>query len=288
MLDSLFKNNTEREFKIFVIVPSKNDRRFQNMGKLILEYGAEFEIIEINNDRFSNVKITGHISVATYFRLFLTDLLPANIDNILFLDCDLLILGDIKDFYDLDNTKFDIAAVEELFSSEHKIKIGMSKETPYFNAGVMLINLKTWREKDYLTKFLKYLELHNEKVVYWDQDVLNSIIESRLILNKNLNLIENEHIIFCSNLNENVKILHFTGSCKPWNCKRNLLTPLYFKSVVQSKSKVFFKVFLKESFIRQVKFMKARQLKKVIKEFVIIFAFISKKEILLVKYFNYR
>ena len=62
------------------------------------------------------------------------------------------------------------------------------KNDSYFNAGVLLINLDLWSEnnlKDLLIN--KMMEIQN-KIIYWDQDVLNSFIDGRYInISKKLN-----------------------------------------------------------------------------------------------------
>ena len=61
--------------------------------------------------------------------------------------------------------------------------------TNYFNAGVMFIDYKKWKNKTSINKFLDLIECYKEKIIFWDQDVLNKFFDNNFLkLMDNLNL----------------------------------------------------------------------------------------------------
>src|SRR6516165_5662678 len=91
--------------------------------------------------------------VETAFPLLLSDLLPEFVERVLFLDPDTLVLDDVATIWETDVSDSALAAVADqaipLCSSPRGVKdwssFGIPETAPYFNAGVMLINLTRWR-----------------------------------------------------------------------------------------------------------------------------------------------
>lgn len=287
MLDSLFVHNSESEIHIFIIVQNKNNKVYHDLKNMVYEHGAQFTILEIKTSKLENAKISHHVSLATYYRLLLADTIPADIEKILFLDCDMLITGPVNELYETDIENYDIVAVEEAFDNDHKSLIGMDFNKTYFNAGVMLVNLKNWRLKNYTKVFIDYLKLKGDKIVFWDQDVLNVSIETRLMVEKTWNLRGGDHKNVLDR-NNGANILHFTGKCKPWNCRKNILTEVYFESIIQSSSKALKTCIIKLFFSNLVRQIKNLEIKLVIKQVLLIFTFSFKFTNLFVKTYNYK
>ena len=100
----------------------------------------------------------------TTLRAGLTKILPPDIDRVLWLDPDTIVYDDISDIW---NTEIDhkyFAAVEEVRNHNHSLK-------PYFNAGVMLMNLRKFRDDGMDQKIID--EINTVKYEHLEQDVLN-------------------------------------------------------------------------------------------------------------------
>ena len=113
-------------------------------------------------DKFYNVEGT-HISKATFYRLYLSELFTENIENMVYLDADVVCLNSPLD--NLSQT-FELMKKQNLhfgFSDElkrhqyeepfNRLKM---KNNNYFNAGVMLFSLKKWKEYRYTENLLIY------------------------------------------------------------------------------------------------------------------------------------
>lgn len=165
-----------------------------------------------------------HISVATYFRLFIENYLPSNISNFIFLDADTICNKDpveilIKKISLLNNSVHTIAARTEheyKENSENKIFERLQMNGHYFNAGVMIIDFNKWRKNNVQEDLIIKLKALNNKILQWDQDVLNSLFNGQYLeLDKNFNFNPNE-LERKSKINNKILFLHFLGSKKPW------------------------------------------------------------------------
>jgi lipopolysaccharide biosynthesis glycosyltransferase len=176
---------------------------------------------EINEKLLQDLPLSNHASLANYYRLLIAQILPKNIDKILYLDSDTVIINSIQDLYDLEINQSYLAALGS------KTAVGQSrrlqlKSQGYFNTGVMLINLKRWRENNIGECALKFAKHNPSMMKWWDQDALNKIIDGEFYtLDKKWNYTidlsvppkNNSNI---NNTNINPVIIHFVGALKPW------------------------------------------------------------------------
>jgi lipopolysaccharide biosynthesis glycosyltransferase len=175
-LTSLLENNRDLPLSIFVI---HNIDDLSLLDKTIThvkdKYGLILKLIDISNIDFSRFTTNVNYTSATYFRLFLAQIIPEDVDSGLVLDSDLVVTGSIKELANIDLSKKYIYAASEAFPA-HNIerfkKIGFNANG-YFNSGVSLINLKAWRDLNLTAKFLSIADNYMDKLEWYDQDILN-------------------------------------------------------------------------------------------------------------------
>lgn len=187
-LVSLFENNRKEQITAHIIARDLSDAEKKILidlatpyGNLVCFYEPDIKLLE----GFTIRKFSKRISMATYYRCILSELLPADIDRLLYLDCDIVIVGDISEYWNtpLDN-ETGVAAVEDMGCNEPAryeiLKYPM--EDSYFNAGVLLINLDYWRKNDVAHACVDYFHKYPERILFNDQDLLNSILHKNKIL----------------------------------------------------------------------------------------------------------
>jgi lipopolysaccharide biosynthesis glycosyltransferase len=176
----------------------------------------------------------GHVAPITIGRLLLMDVLPS---PFVYVDVDLVFLHGWQKLLSQGNfySGIVVKAVEDAMPTKLKkewTSIGTNKafnsEKPYFNAGVLIVDPKAWREFDCPTKWkdLYLNEYDSLGFRFLDQDILNYLLnEMNVILPEQFNfqvtwgISSQENYIFpskTSNLSL-PSILHFIGSAKPWN-----------------------------------------------------------------------
>jgi len=164
---------------------------------------------------FPNIKNV-HISVATYFRLFIQNYLPKKEKFFLFLDPDVICIkdpiGEIENTMEkLNNTEYTISA-----KTEHNLGVeNINVTNKYFNAGVMLIDYEKWQQNNFHDKLIKKLKDLKNYIVQWDQDVLNSMLNGEYLELKEILNFKAATKTDKTNKSE-VLLVHYMGSHKPW------------------------------------------------------------------------
>ena len=215
--------NVKDKIDIFVILDKSSENfdfpdaivTHKNLNKLNLK------MIDLP-DNFYNIK-EAHVSKATFYRLYLSSLFQNDNKNLIYLDADIICTQDPKNelfsaMHKMNNNNQSAAFADELSRSEYEepfLRLGMSSDS-YFNAGVMIVNLKKWNENDYSTKAISLVDSLREKAKFWDQDVLNAMFDGNyLSLDNNLNYrtagLENG-----KDIDEKI-FIHFSGKSKPWD-----------------------------------------------------------------------
>jgi len=128
------------------------------------------------------------LSAATLTRLFLPSILEETHDRVLYLDADLTIHGDVSRIFSLDLGDHAFAAVRSatIFPKGEKQKaeteahfddLGMTKPYRYFNSGVMLIDIRTWRNKQVSENAMEFIRTSFDKCRLMDEDALNATVD---------------------------------------------------------------------------------------------------------------
>ena len=226
-------DNVYEKINIFVI----HDKKLLNNeipSKILNHQNLNIiNLYEFNNREYFFPNLEGsHVSEATYYRLFLDNYLDNDIEKLVYLDADTVCLGNPLDlinlqFEDLLKSNKLIAARTELKKSkiENYETVGIyAREYPferlgidenYFNAGVMLIDYKSWQKENMKEKLLKNLNILKNEVITWDQDILNSVV------NGNYQELDKKFNFFDKDVNkgndDDILFIHYLGSHKPWS-----------------------------------------------------------------------
>ena len=121
-ISSLIANaSCEFEYRIIVLNTGLNE---ENVCKVKKNEKAGFKIdfVDISDDvdRIkSRLKDVYHFSVVTYYRLFIASLFP-QYDKVIYLDCDLVVLGDISKLYHTELGDNILGAAPEQFVQNTK------------------------------------------------------------------------------------------------------------------------------------------------------------------------
>lgn len=140
------------------------------------------------------------MSYTTYCRLFISSLLPKNIDKVLYLDCDSIIVNPLNELWNIDVSNYSCGAVVDVANGLDFMKTGinMDKNDTYFNAGVLVINLKYWRDNNIEDKFINFLIKYKKIIKMHDQDIINNVLNNTIKkIHPKFNLMSNFHESNC-------------------------------------------------------------------------------------------
>jgi lipopolysaccharide biosynthesis glycosyltransferase len=182
----------------------------------------------ISEDLFSGIGTNSKWPSIVYYRLFAAELLPENLERVLYLDCDIYVRGSLKELYTIELGDKYLAAAEDVLHACFGMLNALSIDpiNSYFNSGVMLIDLNKWRKFSVIDKAVSYSATYRESIIHPDQDCLNYIFQGRWKpINKKWNFLKNfqnsyssvEHLMAdyqCEGSTYPV-VIHFSG-VKPW------------------------------------------------------------------------
>lgn len=229
---SLFVNNDGTDFTIHIIARKLSSEDEQILIRLTAPYGHKilFHLPDEQMLEGFTIRAThNRLSQAAYFRCFLSALLPADIHRVLYLDCDILVLGDILPLWETSlDTNTAVAAVRDMGCNEPQryeiLKYPM--EYSYFNSGVMLVNLDYWRTHNIPHACVDFYHKYPDRIIFNDQDLLNCVLhEHKKLVELKWNVQDAFYRDMPANSTEwrqaNAKtlchptILHYTNR-KPW------------------------------------------------------------------------
>lgn len=215
------KANSSRDYRYTVYV--LHDGLKKSTVNSIKAYADEDYTIEFVNVRLRHIVMQNKLhtrdyySKSTYYRLFIQSLFP-DIDKALYLDSDIIVKGDISELYNVDLKDSLVGAAKEdvmqnvsVFGEYVEQSLGISRNL-FFNAGVLVMNLKAFRKENVEKKFFRLLRRYKFSVTQ-DEDYLNVICKDRITyLSKAWNLSP------AVDADENgIKLIHYKMDLKPWH-----------------------------------------------------------------------
>ncbi len=216
-------------------------KKYKNLNKIEI-----FKFEDTNYD-FPNLN-NSHVSYATYFRMFISNYLPKDLDFLIYLDADILCLSNPRSVIEEEINKLKssdnvLTGLNEEISTSHKQRLGL-KNNRYFNAGLIIINYEKWSKPETVNNLLDIMKSNYGNIEFWDQDILNIYFDGKFSdLPINLNYIspDGKNVY-----EEQINFLHYAGSNKPWYFENtfNQISDYYnkeYKKVFRNKYHVTFK-----------------------------------------------
>ena len=183
-----------------------------------------------------------YVTKETYARILLPAILPESCEQVLWLDCDMIVLHNVAELYDLAlGTDTAVHAVHDLAIPwvSHPRGIfdyaerGLAPDAHYFSAGTLVMNLRKWRELNIAGQLLDYLERYSEQIRLADQGALNAILardwtpvdlrwnQAPQILFEPLTLAAGYSRQEWRTIRDHPYVVHYSGREKPWDLGRH-------------------------------------------------------------------
>ncbi len=182
---SLFENNKEfDEIHVLYIERGMSEENRCKLRSIAETYGRQLEFMEMPNWS-ERLGITlkscksGWLGFG-YNRLFLTEFIPQNVNKVLYLDSDTVIEGSLNELWNIDISDYYLAGVDDCLSSKYRKVVGLDNCGTYVNAGMLMINLKRWREENVISDFIKLLRDNNGYFIFNEQSIINSLFSGKI------------------------------------------------------------------------------------------------------------
>jgi len=188
LLKSIEKNNkSQREIDFYIVndnITKKNQIKFEksfNNNLINIKWLAMADLIPKNAIVPTD---TSTYPLNIYIRLFIPHFVPQEIERVIYLDVDMVVLGDIVDLWDTALSGNIIGAVQDTFGTafygikNHK-NLGISEDSKYFNSGMLLIDTIEWRKNGITEDIIVCLKNNKEFAQYPDQYGLNVVFANK-------------------------------------------------------------------------------------------------------------
>lgn len=241
---SMFENNKNIDnINVYLLGSNISKENNDLLTKITQEYGRYINVIDVPKLDIPSSLVSSRWPLSAYTRLYAANLLPENVEKILYVDCDTIINGDISQLWEIDIDNNLVYGVKDCISEFYKKNIGLNKDNIYVNAGVLLMNLSLLRNININNLIDEFMLKYQRTVNYADQDVLNGIFKDKIgVLKPDYNVMT---IDFVCTYNEikllrrpsnfytekelvgainKPKIIHYTTNMKivrPWYCNSN-------------------------------------------------------------------
>ena len=237
VLASVLVNNPGSRFIFHVLhrdISEQNQNKVRELERMYLNCEIRFHLIDAGCfEKFPVPKELEHITQEMYYRYLLPEVLM-NEERTIYSDVDVLCVGNIRPLWEIDLKGNILAAVSEGEAGESKKKlIGLEGGAPYFNSGLLVMDLETMRRENAASKLMENTLKYAGKIAWPDQDVINITFRDRI---HGLEPIWNAFNVLEWEMKKRIVIHHFANaSQKPWcNIWKNTTWPLYLKYLCKS------------------------------------------------------
>ena len=250
LLNSLKTNsNPDYHYEIYVLdsgIDQSSKTVITAYVETLINFSIQYTDVSYYIEKYKHLwYVYDKFAVATYIRFFIPEIF-SNLDKAIYLDLDISVKGDISDLFNINIGENAVgAAVDGYYERQtyygedglleyNKNIVCYPVDYKVFNAGVLIINLKKWRELNVTEMCINRLsEIKTPRIL--DQCILNSVLCKGLVYELPVEWnyqwhadIENmAYPTTSQKMNEvidsyrcaksRIKIIHYTTCVKPWN-----------------------------------------------------------------------
>lgn len=234
-LASLLHHYTgHRPLRVFLLVgdflPEVHRLRFEALGR-IHPFRLEQRVVDAR--ALANIRTSVGLSVASYFRLFMHELLPADVRKVIYLDSDLIVRHSIEELFDEPLGEHVVAGVEDANSREFRRRYDIPDGGLHINAGVMLVNVERLRAIGFSALLTDFVARNHHRIVFGDQQILGELFARQMRYlpvkwNMHQRMLDAEWVREAAGVRNDLDarelaqaaldpaIIHFTSREKPW------------------------------------------------------------------------
>ena len=186
------EQNADSNYHYDIKILNADNISVENKFKILAEFekdGFDIEFVDVTpfiETMSSKLHTRDYYSKSTYYRLLIPNMYP-EFDKALYLDCDIAINNSISELFNTDIDDNYVGAIPDqsvLYMSDEfkdyvENRVGVDSFKHYFNAGILVMNLKKLREIDFENKFIQLLTSVKFDVAQ-DQDYLNAICKGHV------------------------------------------------------------------------------------------------------------
>lgn len=238
---SICENNKGADsIHFYLFTHQLSDQNKQKLTEFVHSYRREVTFVELLDlsSYFDFEFDTLGWNPVILARLLMDKLLPLEVERIIYLDGDTIVRGSLEELWATDMGQCAVGGcAEPTVDKARKAQLGMS-EYPYINSGVLLVDLKIWRENDLGKRIIDFYQAGGGRLFAPDQDAINGALKGEIFLLHPKYNFSNTFLFYpyrtlkklmdgrnyitetaCREAKENPVIVHYLGEERPWRNK---------------------------------------------------------------------
>lgn len=228
---SICHHNKSHDLCFHILTEGISNKKRTELETMVKDSGQTIYFYKIKESLLKNVPVNSRYRKSIYYRLLMANILPSDINKIIYLDSDIIVRGDIEELWKYDISNYALGAVLDQSCDDIRNfnRIGLPLLSDYYNSGVLLINLDLWRKQHIGEQCIHYINENKTNMLYPDQDALNIITynswiklpfqyntQAFMFYRPSEILARKEYVKQMIEASENPLIIHFTEARKPW------------------------------------------------------------------------
>lgn len=225
-------NVTSDKVTMYLLHNGLKDSTVKRLQKIADKYNVGLKFLKIDSEILKDCPVDNTIhygNIMMYARLLLPSMLP-HLNKVVYLDCDLVVLQDLKSLWATDVNEMAVAMAPDYYYNDNetlgRLEIAGGK---YLNSGVIVMNLDYWRRHNIQKEVLAYIVKNRDRIIYPDQDALNVVLKNEhkelpmkynitpFHFYKNLEHFPKDRYEEIAEARRSPVIFHYIGTIKPWS-----------------------------------------------------------------------
>jgi len=217
---SVLAANPRQSFTVHLFSNGIRRRDLRKLRTMLARAGSSLSVYDVSGRLAANrpPPARGHLTATAHARLAMGELLPKAVRRVTYLDCDVICTGPLLPLWEIGEGVAVLAAVLDRAGEGWKALLGMPPEASYFNSGVLVVNLDSWRRRDLGGILGEWIAANPAKASLADQDAINACLAGEITPLPdcwNLQIGKDSGPLPPERLADAV-LLHYTGEHKPW------------------------------------------------------------------------
>lgn len=240
MLESLMKKNEDTRFIAHTFIDDLSEKSIEKLRNTLEDGGSELilhMLPENAKEVIQSAPTLEHISIATYYRLFLPYVIEKSVRKVLYLDCDILVRRSVKGLFKKTDPNIVIVGVSDINEEDHANRIGVDI---YVNTGVLtmdMVGIRKMYTMESMMEEISRIMSQPIKILLGDQDIINLLFVGHIKKVSNIynfqRLIHKAYCLKHPSLVRKTVIAHFITGDKPWHNEYLMVYALEYYSYLR-------------------------------------------------------
>lgn len=176
---SIFENNRQSNIEVYLLEDHISKQNLKRIRDIALCYGQILRIVSLD-EIMDDFKLEGdkYHPRTIYAKLFLDKVCPA--DRILYLDSDTVVCDSLIPLWKMNLDDSYIAGVKMPYSDHIKARLKIEKDAPYLCDGIMMLNLRAWRENKLCEKCMAFIRENNNAPCMLSEGTVNYVSHNHI------------------------------------------------------------------------------------------------------------